>query len=145
MALRSGDRVKETTTTTGTGDVTLAGAMSGFQAFSAIAANGDQVAYAIVGTTEWEVGIGTWNTGGTLTRTRVLASSNAGALVSFSAGSKDVFCTLPAQQGVAPVVARVVRVDALIPDGSALYVCSDLEIASGVVLEVGADALVEVG
>lgn len=94
MAHVTGDRVKETTTTTGTGAVTLAGAVSGFRAFSAIAANGDTVYYAIVhqSAAEWETGLGTWNTGGTLTRTFVIESSNAGALVNFSAGTKNVIC-----------------------------------------------------
>ena len=90
------DRVRETTSTTGTGPVTLAGAVLGHRAFSAVCANGDTVDYCIAAGSEWEVGTGTWATGGSLARTTVLASSNAGAAVSFSAGSKDVFCTLPA-------------------------------------------------
>ncbi len=73
--------VKETTTTTGTGALTLAGAATGFRPFSAIATNGDTVPYCVAAGSEWEVGIGTWSTGGTLARTTVLASSNAGALV----------------------------------------------------------------
>lgn len=88
------DRVKETTTTTGTGAITLLGAVSGFVAFSAAFSNPSIVYYAIVGTTEWEVGIGTFTT--TLARDVVLASSNSGALVNFSAGTKDVFNTFPA-------------------------------------------------
>lgn len=144
MALRSGDRVKETTTTTGTGDVTLAGAATGFQAFSAVCANGDQVGYAIVGTTEWEVGIGTWNTGNTLTRTKVLSSSNAGALVNFSAGSKDVFNDFPAAHGTLPIVSRVVSVDTLVPAGASLSVPYDLEIASGVTLEIASGGVLEI-
>lgn len=97
MAFKLDDRVKETTTTTGTGTVTLAGASTGYIAFSAFMANLDTTYYCIAGqgTSEWEVGIGTWNTGGTLGRTTVLKSSNAGAAVSFSAGTKDVFCTFP--------------------------------------------------
>lgn len=94
MAHISADRVKETTTTTGTGAITLAGAASGFRAFSSVMAASDTCYYAIVGGTEWETGIGTYNT--TLTRTTVLASSNAGAAVNFSAGTKDVFLTTPA-------------------------------------------------
>ena len=88
------DRVKETTTTTSTGAITLGGAVTGFEAFSAAFANPSVVYYAIVGsTTEWEVGIGTFTT--TLSRDVVLASSNSDALVNFSAGSKDVFSTIP--------------------------------------------------
>jgi hypothetical protein len=100
MALVVKDRVKETTTTTGTGTVTLAGAVAGFQAFSVIG-NGNTTYYAIVGTTEWEVGIGTYSsTGPTLARTLVMASSNSGSLVNFSAGAKDVFVTSPAGAAV---------------------------------------------
>ena len=97
MALVLADRVKETTTTTGTGTVTLLGASSGFQSFATIG-NGNTTYYAIVGqtTTEWEVGLGTYTASGTtLARTTVYASSNANALVTFSAGTKDVFVTLP--------------------------------------------------
>lgn len=89
------DRVQETTTTTGTGAITLAGAATGFVAFSTAFANPTIVYYAIVGaTTEWEVGIGTFTT--TLSRDTVLASSNSGALTNFSSGTKNVFSTLPA-------------------------------------------------
>ena len=98
MALVLKDRVRETTTTTGTGTVTLAGAVTGFQSFSAIG-NGNTTFYTIAGqgTSEWEVGIGTYTSSGTtLSRTTVLASSNSGSLVNFSAGTKDVFVTYPA-------------------------------------------------
>lgn len=91
MAHRTGDRIQETTTTTGTGALTLAGASSGYQAFSAKCANGDTCYYAVFSAgTEWETGLGTWGTGGILTRTTVIASSNAGAAVNFSAGTKTV-------------------------------------------------------
>jgi hypothetical protein len=95
MSLIVADRVKETTTTTGTGALTLGGAVAGFRAFADVCSNGDTVHYCIAHRTpgEWEVGVGTWATGGTLARTTVLASSNAGALVSFAAGTKDVFLT----------------------------------------------------
>ena len=102
MALVIADRVKETTTTTGTGTVTLGGAVTGYQSFAAIG-NGNVTYYTIAGqgTSEWEVGIGTYTSSGTtLTRTTVLASSNSGSLVSFSAGTKDVFVTYPAEKSV---------------------------------------------
>ena len=102
MALVVKDRVKETTTTTGTGTITLLGAVSGYQAFSAIG-NANTTFYAIVDVTAgtWEVGIGTYTSAGTtLSRTTVLESSNAGSLVNFAAGSKDVFCTYPAEYAV---------------------------------------------
>lgn len=91
------DRVKETSTTTGTGDITLAGAASQFEAFSTNFAVGDEFYYAIAGQsgTEWEVGIGTLSGASTLVRSTVLQSTNADALVNFSAGTKDVFCTVP--------------------------------------------------
>jgi hypothetical protein len=92
------DRVKETTTTAGTGTVTLLGAATGFQSFSAIG-NANNTYYCIAGQTgsEWEVGIGTYTSSGTtLSRDTVLASSNSGSLVNFSAGTKDVFVTYPA-------------------------------------------------
>ena len=102
MAFVLKDRVKETTTTTGTGTVTLAGAVSGYQSFSAIG-NANNTYYTIAGqgTSEWEVGIGTYTSSGTtLSRDTVLASSNSGSLVNFSAGTKDVFCDYPAGRAV---------------------------------------------
>ena len=99
MALVVKDRVQETSTTTGTGTFTLAGAVSGFQSFSAIG-NGNTTYYAIVGGTEWEVGLGTYTSSGTtLSRDTVLASST-GSKVSFSAGTKNVFVTYPATESV---------------------------------------------
>lgn len=93
MAYIVSDRVKETTTTAGSGAKTLAGAVSGFRAFGDVCVNNDQVPYAIIHQTlaEWEIGVGTWGTGGTLTSALITASSNAGAAVVFSAGTKDVF------------------------------------------------------
>lgn len=94
------DRVKETTTTTGTGTITLAGAVSGFQAFSVIG-DGNETFYTIAGGGEWEVGIGTYTSSGTtLSRDTVLDSSNSGSLVDFAAGTKDVFVTYPAERTI---------------------------------------------
>lgn len=93
------DRVAETTTTTGTGTVTLGGAKTGYRTFASVStfADADLVYYAIFGTTEWETGVGTLGSGKTtLARTVVLASSNSGSAVSFSSGSKDVICTAAA-------------------------------------------------
>ena len=100
MPLVVADRVRETTTTAGTGTITLAGAVTGFQTFAVIG-NANTTYYTIAGqgTTQWEVGIGTYTASGTtLSRDTVLASSNAGALVNFSAGTKDVFVTYPASK-----------------------------------------------
>jgi hypothetical protein len=102
MALVLKDRVKETTTTTGTGTLTLAGAVTGFQAFSVIG-NANTTYYTISssGSSEWEVGIGTYTLAGTLlARTTILASSNSGSAVNLSAGSKDVFVVYPAGKSV---------------------------------------------
>ena len=112
MALVLGDRIKETTTTTGTGTVTLLGASTGFQSFAAVG-NANTTYYTIAGqgTTEWEVGIGTYTASGTtLARTTVLSSSNAGSLVNFSAGTKDVFVTYPAGKSVNQDAAGLVTV-----------------------------------
>ena len=98
MAVGIYDRVRETTTVVGTGTATLLGAVSGYQSFAAVG-NGNTTYYCIfnTGTTEWEVGIGTYTSSGTtLARTTVLASSNAGSAVTFTAGTKDVFITYPA-------------------------------------------------
>lgn len=102
MAFVIADRVKETTTTGGTGTVTLAGAVAGFQSFSAIG-NGNSTYYTITDATNgtWEVGIGIYTSSGTtLSRDTVLASSNSGSLVSFATVSKDVFVTYPSQVAI---------------------------------------------
>jgi len=103
MALVLADRVQETTTTTGTGTVTLLGAVAGFQSFAAVG-NANTTYYTIAGQTgaEWETGIGTYTSSGTtLSRTTVLGSSNSGSLVNFSAGTKNVFVTYPATKAAA--------------------------------------------
>jgi hypothetical protein len=102
MAFVLADRVKDTTTTTGTGTVTLSGtAPIGYVSFGTAIGNGNNTYYTITAGAEWEVGIGTYTSAGTtLSRTTVLASSNAGSLVTFSAGTKDVFVTYPAGKSV---------------------------------------------
>ena len=104
MALVIDDRVKETSTTTGTGTLNLSGAVSGFQTFVAGVGNGNTTYYAIVNRdeSEWETGVGTVTDASTdtLARTTVIASSNSDSAVDFSAGTKDVFTTLPASKAV---------------------------------------------
>jgi hypothetical protein len=103
MALVVKDRVKETTATTGTGTLTLAGAVAGFRAFSAALSDGDTTYYALFesSTGEWEVGLGTFTLGSsTLARTTILASSNAGSAINLTAGSAEVFITQPAGKTV---------------------------------------------
>jgi hypothetical protein len=102
MALAIADRVRETTTVVGTGSATLLGAVTGYQAFSVIG-NTNTTYYTIAdqGGANWEVGLGTYSTTGpTLARTTVLASSNSGSLVNFTAGTKDVFVTYPSEKAV---------------------------------------------
>jgi hypothetical protein len=102
MALVIKDRVKETSTTTGTGTFTLAGAATGFQSFAAIG-DGNTTFYTIVlvGGSQWEVGIGTYTSSGTtLSRGTILSSSNSGNAVDFSAGTKDVFVTYPSERAI---------------------------------------------
>ena len=103
MALVLNDRVRETTTTTGTGAVALGGAVSGFETFAAGIGNSNTVYYAIVHRTaaEFEVGLGTLDSDSSdLTRTTPISSSNSDSAVDFAAGTKDVFCTLPASKAV---------------------------------------------
>jgi len=104
MALVLADRVKETTTTAGTGTVTLLGASAGFQSF-AVVGNANTTYYTIAGqsTSEWEVGIGTYTSAGTLlARTTVLSNSSATepSALNFAAGTKDVFVTYPSSKSV---------------------------------------------
>lgn len=103
MALVLKDRVKETTATTGTGAISLGGAVANFQAFSAVLSNADTTYYAIIDTTnsDYEVGLGTYtSSGNTLTRTTILESSNSGSAVDFGAGTKNVFIAYPAEKSV---------------------------------------------
>lgn len=133
MALVLADRVQQTTVSTGTGTITLASAVSGFQSFSAIG-DGNTTYYTIVdsSTGDWEVGLGTYTSSGTtLSRTTVLSSSNSGSLVNFGAGTKQVFVTYPSAMASSSVAGPSSAVDAaiavfdgttgkLIKDGSAV-------------------------
>ena len=94
MANIRADRVRETTNTTGTGPVTLAGAATGYQRFNAVMSVGDTCYYCIAGqgTSQWETGLGTYSSTNVLTRTTIIASSNANAAVNFT-GTNDVFLT----------------------------------------------------
>tara|TARA_B110000285_G_scaffold117559_1_gene133238 strand:+ start:246 stop:761 length:516 start_codon:yes stop_codon:yes gene_type:complete len=103
MALVINDRVKEISTTIGTGTLTLGGNQTGFETFSAGIGASNTTYYAIYNqdTNQWEVGLGTLNAGATtLARTTVITSSNSDNLVDFTSGTKDVFCTLPASKAV---------------------------------------------
>ena len=104
MALVLNDRVKETTTTTGTGTINLAGAETGFETFVAGIGNSNTCYYTIAhqSADEFEVGLGTVTDASpdTLSRTTIISSSNSDSAVNFSAGTKDVFCTLPASKAV---------------------------------------------
>lgn len=103
MALVINDRVKVTSTTTGTGAMALGTAVTGFETFAQGIGNNNTTYYCIFnqGTTEFEVGLGTLDgTSANLTRTTVISSSNSDAAVNFTSGTKDVFCTLPASKSV---------------------------------------------
>jgi hypothetical protein len=98
MPLVLKDRVKETTTTTGTGTYTLAGALTGFEAFSQVG-DGNTTYYTCTDGTDFETGIGTFTLSGTtLARTTILQSSNSDNAVNWSSGTRTIFCTLPAQK-----------------------------------------------
>ena len=100
MAFVINDRVRETSTTTGSGAFTLAGAVTGYETFATgIGTNDTYYAIHLQDGAQWEVGIGAVS-GTTLTRSSVISSSNGDAAVVFSAGTKDVFCTMPASKAV---------------------------------------------
>ena len=101
MALVLNDRVKETTTTTGTGTLTLGGAVTGFETFAAGIGNSNTTYYAVIlpGSAEFEVGLGTLSSdSSTIARTTIISSSNSDNAVNFSAGTKNIFCTIPASK-----------------------------------------------
>jgi hypothetical protein len=100
MAFVIADRVRETSTTTGTGNFTLAGAVTGYQTFDSALDTGDTTYYTIADQSgaNWEVGIGTFTSPATIARTTILSSSNSGSVVTFGAGTKDVFISLPASK-----------------------------------------------
>ncbi len=108
MALVINDRVKETSTTTGTGTIDLAGAETGYESFVSGVGTTNTTYYAIElnSANEWEVGIGTVTDAApdTLSRDTIISSSNSDAAVNFSAGTKNVFCTLPAKKTISPVM-----------------------------------------
>jgi len=108
MALVINDRVKETSTTIGTATFELAGASEDFESFVAGVGTTNSTYYCIAnpGEDEWEVGIGTVTdaTPDTLSRTTIISSSNSDSKVVFSAGLKEVFCTIPAKKAMSPVM-----------------------------------------
>ena len=108
MALVINDRVKETSSTSGTGNFTLAGASQGFESFASGVGVGNTTYYTIVesGTNNFEVGENTLSATSTLVRTSggVISSSNSDGLVSFGSNDKDVFCTIPAKKTISPVM-----------------------------------------
>jgi hypothetical protein len=127
MALVINDRVKETSTTTGTGTLSLAGAVTGFETFSSAIGNGNTTYYAIVNSNgEFEVGLGTVSAAA-LARTTVISSSNSDSAVNFSAGTKNVFVTLPASKAVIEDASSNVTLPA------DLSVGDDLTVLGGVI------------
>ena len=133
MAFVLADRVQETTTTTGTGTVTLAGAVSGFQSFAAVG-NGNTTFYTIADTTGtyWEIGIGTYTSSGTtLSRDTVLSSSNSGSLVNFPAGTKNVFVTFPASSTLFALNNQTITSSYAIPTGNNASAVGPITINTG--------------
>lgn len=99
MPLVIADRVRETSTTTGTGTLTLDGAVTGFRTFSSAIGNTNTCYYTITLGADYEIGVGTVGAG-TLARTTILKSSNSNSAVNFGAGTKDVFATYPGEKAV---------------------------------------------
>jgi len=157
MALVINDRVKETTTTTGTGTVTLGGAVSGFETFAAGIGNSNTTYYCIVLNAEFEVGLGTLSgDSSTLARTTIISSSNSDSAVNFSAGTKFVFCTMPASKSLVldasnnlTIPAKLIMPDVtsgkiLVGDGTSyeeVAVSGDIGLASSGAMTIQSDAV----
>lgn len=98
MSILTADRVYETTAVVGVGTMTLLGAETGYQAFDDAFDDQDEVYYCVTDDTDWEVGVGTFTSAGTLlSRDTILASSNSGSAVNWGSGTKDVFSTASAE------------------------------------------------
>lgn len=124
MTLQYGDRVQEIFTTTGTGTISLGGAVTGYQPFSGVMSDGNTCYYCATDGTNWEVGLGTFALAGdTLARTSILASSNGGAAVNWSAGTKNIWLNFPAAAipGPAPIASTSVP-GLVMPDGTILTI-----------------------
>ena len=158
MALVLNDRVKETTSTTGTGTVTFAGAVSGFETFAVGIGNSNTTYYCIVLNTEFEVGLGTLSSdSSTLARTTIISSSNSDSVVDFSAGTKTIFCCLPASKATvldasgnltlsgALAVDAGVTVDNITIDGTEIDLSSGdltLDVAGDIILDAAGDEVI---
>jgi len=157
MALVLNDRVKESTTTTGTGTVTLGGAVQGFETFAAGIGNSNTTYYCIQLGSEFEVGLGTLaSDSSTLARTTIISSSNSDSAVNFSAGTKFVFCTMPASKSLVldasnniTIPAKLIMPDVtsgkiLVGDGTSyeeVAVSGDLGLASSGAMTIQSDAV----
>ena len=157
MALVLNDRVKETTTTTGTGTVTLAGAVQGFETFAAGIGNNNTTYYCIQLNAEFEIGLGTLSSdSSTLARTTIISSSNSDSAVNFSAGDKFVFCTMPASKAMVldasnnlTLPAKLIMPDVtsgkiLVGDGTSyeeVAVSGDIGLASSGAMTIQSDAV----
>jgi len=136
MAHVVADRVRETTTTTGTGTYTLAGAVTGFETFGSIG-NTNTTYYCCTDGTNFEVGVGTYaSSGTTLARTTILQSSNSDSAVNWSAGTRQIFCTLPAEKSVIEDASNNVSIAGVLTStgltiGSAAITEAELEILDG--------------
>ena len=145
------DRVKQITTSTGVGNLTLGASVTGFQVFSAVCSNGDNFHYAVVHLTNgsWETGLGTYNSsGGTVSRS-VLTSSNSNALVDFAAGNKEIFITPVANNivlknntgAITPGVVKTVTVDfGNVPVNSYTFNISDSSATTASLIKISPSA-----
>lgn len=127
MAFVINDRVKETTSTVGTGTVTLSGAQLGFQSFSSGIGSGNSTYYTIALGNQWEVGIGSLTNATTFTRDSIISSSNSNTTVNFTTGVKDIFVALPATWTPSPSMSAQIFVNT-----HATTITQDQTIQSGV-------------
>lgn len=138
MAFVTANRVKETSTTTGTGTYTLAGAATGFESFATVG-DGNICYYCATDGTDWEVGIGTYTLSGTtLARTAIIQSSNSDAAVNWAAGTRDIFVTLPASQ---VNKSQVATLNARMAAGSTKSIASMYTINANVLVTIDAGAV----
>ena len=143
MAHVVSDRVKQITTSTGTGDIVVSSSVSGFDTFSNVLSNGDTTYIAIVDAANgtWETSLATWTSStSTLARTTILASSNSGNAVNFASGNKDVFITEPASKSLLEGSSAISNAEFLKKNGNVIEGRSAAEMRSDLNVEDGATA-----
>ena len=141
MAFVIADRVRETTTTEGTGTITLGGAVTNFETFAANLSNSDTTYYAIVDNTnnDFEVGIGTFTASGSTLSRSVIASSNSNSLVNLGVGTKDVFITIPASKMVVEDGSNNVSIGSLTASSGSGAGLTGVDVVSDTTPQLGGD------